>query len=76
MPSSRSNASSAPRTPLASAASAAFTSRSFSDAVSCRRVLPGRDSCDGLFTRGSCRLRSPSAEATSRPGTWIGLGTS
>src|SRR6185369_2633395 len=75
MPSLRSNASSAPRLPLARASSAALTSRSFSDAVNCRRVLLVSDSCDALFARALCGLRSPSAGALSGPGTWGGLGT-
>src|SRR5215510_1190781 len=53
MASLRSIASSALRSPVARAASAAFTSRSFSDAVNWRRILACTDSCDALFTRGS-----------------------
>src|SRR5512143_1350308 len=75
MASLRSSASSAPRTPLARATSAAFTSRSFSDAMNWRRILGATDSCDATFTLGSRCLRSSAAGTTSRPGTWVGLGT-
>src|SRR5882672_12174637 len=77
MPSWRSSASRAPRSPLARAASAAFTTRNFSDAENWRRVLPCTDSCDAPFVLDSRRLRStsPSSGASFRSGTWGGLGT-
>lgn len=75
MPSARSIASSAPRSPLASATSAAFTSRNFSDAVNCRRVLLGTDSCDELLTLRAGCLPSPSAGTSSRLRTSGDFGT-
>src|SRR6266852_1525911 len=78
MPSVRSSASSAPRSPLAKATAAAFTNRNFSDAVNWRRVLACTDSCDAPFMLDSRDLRSdsPSSGMTFRPRTWGGLGTS
>src|SRR4030081_1897137 len=75
MTSLRSSAPSAPRSPLARLVLAAFPSRSFSDAVNWRRILGATDSCDASFTLGSRGLRSSAAGTTSRPGTWVGLGT-
>src|SRR5712671_197207 len=77
MPSWRSSASRVPRSPLARAVSAAFTSRNFSDAENWRRVLPCTDSCDAPFMLDSRRLRStsPSSGASFRAETWVGLGT-
>ena len=64
MPSLRNSASSAPRTPLATAASAALTRRSFSDAENRRRFFGCTLSTDAPFTPGS--LSKPSLDEISR----------
>src|SRR5580704_6123678 len=71
----RSNASSAPRSPLAIAASAAFSRRSFSDAENRRRLLGGVLSTDARLTPRSRGLRSLSGEEISGSRTEDALGT-
>src|SRR5690606_37013840 len=73
MPSLRSSASSAPRSPLATAASADFKMRSFSDAGYFRRVLRGRLSTDAPLTPRSRCLRSSSCDFLV-PGDCGGFG--
>ena len=76
MPSLRRSASSAPRSPLATAVSAVFKMRSFSDAEYFFLLLFGTLSSDvDAFTLGSRCSRSPSFGEDSRPGTANGLGT-
>src|SRR5690606_30883968 len=74
MPSLRSSASSAPRSPLARAASAAFTMRSFSAAEYWRRFFGGTLSTAAPLTLR--RFSAASAAGSSRPGTGVGFGTS
>src|SRR5271166_3606549 len=71
----RSSASSAPRSPLATAASAAFSKRSFSDAGNRRRLLGGVLSTAAPLTPTSRGLRSLSGGEISGSTLRDGLGT-
>jgi len=75
MPSLRSMASSAPRSPVASAASAALSSRSFSDAANRRRFFGGVLSTDAPLTARSRCLRSLSEGGIQGSRIGEGLGT-
>src|SRR5712692_9901272 len=72
MPSLRSRACSAPRSPLATAASAAFSRRSFSEAAYRRRFLRGTLSSDAPF---SPAFRCACSSTSERPELRDGLGT-
>ncbi len=75
MPSLRSSASSAPRSDVASAASAAFSSRIFSDAENRRRLFGGVLYTEAPLTARSRCLRSLSEEGISGSKIGDGLGT-
>jgi hypothetical protein len=77
MPSLRSNASTAPRFPLATQASAFFTMRSFSAAVNLRRVrFATLSTAPPLDARSRSRCSLSSAASRSLPGDDFGKGDS
>src|SRR5208337_5189124 len=74
-PSLRRSASSAPRSPVVSAASAAFSSRSFSEAVNRRRLFGAVLSTEDPLTPRSRCLRSLSGAGVDGVRIGEGLGT-